>query len=136
VKADPHMEHISAKYAHSILSRRIISCAMRVHRNLGPGLLESAYRSCLARQLALDGLAFEQEVPIPIRYEGLEMQCAYRADIIVDRSVLLELKAVETLLPIHQAQVLAYLRLSGLHLGLLLNFNAVTLKDGIRRFVR
>jgi len=109
---------------------------MRVHRNLGPGLLESAYRSCLARQLALDGLAFEQEVPIPIRYEGLEMQCAYRADIIVDRSVLLELKAVETLLPIHQAQVLAYLRLSGLHLGLLLNFNAVTLKDGIRRFVR
>ena len=84
----------------------------------------------------MDGLSFEQEVPLRIRYEGLEIQCAYRADIIVDRSVLLELKAVDSLLPIHQAQVLTYLRLSGLRLGLPLNFSAVTLQDGIRRFVR
>jgi len=118
------------------LSRQIIGCAMHVHRNLGPGLLESAYRSCLARQLALDGLDFEQEVPISIRYEGMEIGCAYRADIIVRRSVLLELKSVERLLPIHEAQALTYLRLSQLPIGLLLNFNAVRLKDGIRRFVR
>ena len=130
------VETFPPMYACSGLSRRIIGCALQVHRALGPGLLESAYRCCLARQLTLDGLRYEQEVPIPIQYAGLEIECAYRADIIVDRSVLLELKSTETLLPIHEAQLLTYLRLSRLRVGLLLNFNAVRLKDGIRRFVR
>jgi GxxExxY protein len=109
----------------------------RKHRgHRGPTEATEKRNWCRHRAGASGGLACEQEVPIPIRYEGLEIQCAYRADIIVDRSVLLELKAVETLLPIHQVQVLTYPRLSGLRLGLLLNFNAVTLKDGIRRLVR
>ena len=130
------MQMCETKYACASLSRRILACAIRVHRFLGPGLLESAYRLCLARQLEIDGLDFEQEVAIPVRYEGVDIECAYRADIIVDRSVLIELKAVERLLPIHEAQVLTYLRLSGMRLGLLLNFNAMRLKDGMRRFVR
>ena len=98
-------------------------------------MLESTYRACLTRQLQLDGLAHETESPIDITYEGLEISGAYRADIIVEGLVLLELKAVEAILPIHQAQVLTYLRLSGLHVGLLLNFNVPRLKDGIRRFM-
>ena len=129
------MERVWAGYAYDGLSRRILASAIRVHRRLGPGLLESTYRACLTRQLQLDGLAHETESPIDIAYEGLEISGAYRADIIVEGLVLLELKAVEAILPIHQAQVLTYLRLSGLHVGLLLNFNVPRLKDGIRRFM-
>jgi GxxExxY protein len=108
---------------------------MRVHRRLGPGLLETAYRACLVRQLGLAGLECAFEVPIPIDYEGVKIGCAYRADVIVQQSILLELKAVDKLLPIHHAQVLTYLRLSRLPVGLLLNFNVTRLKDGIHRFI-
>jgi GxxExxY protein len=123
-------------YAHASLSRRILACAVRVHRRLGPGLLENAYRACLAREMRRDGLCFQQEVAIALEYDGVSIDCAYRADMIVERSVLLELKAVEKLLPIHEAQLLTYLRVSGIRVGLPLNFNGARLKDGIRRFVR
>jgi GxxExxY protein len=118
------------------ITRRILGSAIKVHRGLGPGLLESAYRACLMRQLELDGIAARREMPIAITYEGLRVESAYRADLIVEDAVLVELKAVETLLPVHQAQVLTYLKLSGLRVGLLLNFNAPSLRQGVRRFVR
>jgi GxxExxY protein len=118
------------------LTRRILSSALQVHRDLGPGLLESTYRSCLVRQFELDGLAAEQEVPIPLHYRGVDVASAYRADIIVEGSVLLELKAVEHLLPVHVAQVLTYLKLGRLRLGLLINFNVTRLQLGIRRLIR
>ena len=118
------------------LTGRIVSAAMQVHRALGPGLLESVYRCCLARQLEMDGIAVEHEVPIPVVYQDLAIDSAFRADMIVERSVLLELKAVEKLAPIHQAQTLTYMNLSGLHVGFLINFNVTSLKHGLHRFVR
>ncbi len=129
------MQDAEAERIHADLSRRILASAIRVHRRLGPGLLESAYRGCLARQFELDGLAYELETPISLVYEGTEIENAYRADLIVEGSVLLELKAVERLLSLHYAQILTYLRLTGLKVGLLLNFNVPRLKDGMRRFV-
>ena len=122
-----------SRYPLTALSHGIIECAMRVHRRLGPGLLETAYRACLVRQLGLAQLECAIEVPIPIDYEGVQIGCAYRADVIVQQSILLELKAVDRLLPIHHAQVLTYLRLSRLPVGLLLSFNVARLKDGIHR---
>ena len=118
------------------LTRAVIKSAIEVHRELGPGLLEGTYRSCLLRQLEIDGMSARHEVPIPIVYKGHRADFAYRADVVVENRVLLELKAVESLLPIHEAQVLTYLKHSGLRVGLLLNFNAARLKNGIRRFVR
>src|SRR5881394_2120582 len=118
-----------------LLSRRIVGCAITVHRALGPGLLESAYRTCLLRELELSELASESEVPVSMDYRGARVACAYRADIIVEGKVLVELKAVERLLPEHEAQVLTYLRLSRVRLGLLMNFHASTLRQGLRRFV-
>ena len=109
---------------------------MQVHTTLGPGLLESVYRTCLAQQLRLDRLTVRQEVPIPLSYKGVSLDHSCRADMIVEESVLVELKAVERLLPIHQAQTLTYLKLSRLNVGLLINFNVLSLKDGFRRFVR
>ena len=118
------------------LSHRIVGCAIAVHRELGPGLLESAYRRCLLRELDLSGLRATAEVAVPVAFRGIELDCAYRADIVVEGKVLLELKSVEALLPIHEAQLLTYLKLSGLRLGYLMNFNARTLRDGLRRLVR
>jgi GxxExxY protein len=118
------------------LTRAILGSAITVHRDLGPGLLEGTYRACLMRQLATDGLAAAHEVSIPMRYQGTPIDQAYRADIIVEKQVLLELKAVEALLPIHQAQVLSYLKHSRLRVGLLINFNVPRLVQGVRRFVR
>jgi GxxExxY protein len=117
------------------LSRHVVECAITVHRTLGPGLLESAYRACLLRELELAGLAAESEVPVSIDYRGARVACAYRADIVVEGKVLIELKAVERLLPEHQSQVLTYLKLTKLRLGLLMNFHAPTLRQGLRRFV-
>jgi GxxExxY protein len=117
------------------LSRRIVECAITVHRALGPGLLESAYRACLLRELELSELAAESEVPVSIEYRGTRLACAYRADIVVEGKVLIELKAVERLLPEHQSQVVTYLKLTKLRLGLLMNFHAPTLRQGLRRFV-
>jgi GxxExxY protein len=117
------------------LTRRIIGLAMRVHRRLGPGLLESVYHQCLCYELSQAGLAFEQQVPLPIRYGDVEIESSYRADIIVGDEVILELKSVEKLNPLYEAQLLTYLRLSSCRIGLLINFNTLSLADGIRRRV-
>ena len=117
------------------LTGRIIGCAMEVHRILGPGLLESTYESCLAHELNRGQLKFELQVPLPIAYKNIKLESGYRLDVVVEESVLLELKSVEQLLPIHTAQLLTYLKLSHLKIGLLINFNTFRLKDGIRRLI-
>lgn len=117
------------------LSKEIIGAAMQVHRALGPGLLEGAYEACLAHELAARELAFERQRPIPLTYGGEVIEVGFRADFIVEKAILLELKAVERLQPIHMAQVLTYLKLIGLQLGLLINFNVTSLQHGIRRVV-
>lgn len=124
------------EYVSSRLTHAIIGSAITVHRDLGPGLLEGTYRACLLEQLAKDGLKARHEVPIPVRYRDSTLDVAYRADIVVEERVLLELKAVEMLLPVHQAQILSYLKHSGLHIGLLINFNVPQLIKGVRRFAR
>lgn len=113
----------------------IIGAAIQVHRTLGPGLLESAYAACLAYELGKHGPLVEQQRPVPLVYEEVKLECGYRADLVVEKSVIVEVKSVEGLAPIHEAQVLSYLRLSGCRVALLINFNVVLLKDGIRRFV-
>jgi GxxExxY protein len=117
------------------LSRNVIGCAIEVHRNLGPGLLESTYRQCLACELSHAGIAFQMEVPLPVRYKDLLLDCGYRIDLLVRRDLIVEIKSVETLLPIHQAQILTYMRLANVSLGLLVNFNVTKLQNGIKRFV-
>ena len=116
-------------------TEEIIAAAIEVHRQLGPGLLESAYEECLCHELRLRKLAFRRQVELPVVYKGVNLDCGYRIDLIVHDEVLLELKAIEKILPVHEAQLLSYLRLSGLHLGLLFNFCVPTLKDGIVRRV-
>jgi GxxExxY protein len=118
------------------LTKAIIGAAIEVHRALGPGLLESAYEACLAHELTLSGIAFERQKPLPVFYRGLEVDCAYRLDLVVEGIVIVEAKSVDQLHAIHQAQLLTYLRLSGLRIGLLINFNVPFLKNGIRRLVR
>jgi GxxExxY protein len=117
------------------LTREIISAAIEVHCALGPGLLESAYQACLCRELGLRGLKFRQQVELPVIYKDVKLDCGYRVDFIVEEKVVVELKAVEGVLPVHEAQLLSYLRLSGLRLGLLINCNVPVPKDGIRRRV-
>lgn len=117
------------------LTYRIIGLAMRVHRALGPGLLEGVYQRCLCYELAKAEIPFADQVQVPIRYDGIEIESGYRADIVVREEVILELKSVEQLSPLHEAQLLTYLRLSGCRVGLLINFNTVSLTDGIRRRV-
>lgn len=113
----------------------VIGAAIEVHQALGPGLLESAYCECLRRELNLRGMAFERERPLPLEYKGLRLECGYRLDLLVGGCVVVEVKAVETLAPIHEAQLLTYMRLGGWHTGLLINFNVPVLKQGIRRMV-
>jgi len=108
---------------------------MEVHRELGPGVLESAYQACLSHELTLRGLSFRQQVEISVAYKGIKLDCGYRIDLIVSEKVVVELKSVQEVLPVHEAQLLTYLRLSGLRIGLLFNFNVAVLKDGIRRRV-
>ncbi len=119
----------------SAISARVIGLAIDVHRELGPGLLESAYEECLCFELAKDGIAYFRQVPFPVVYKNVRLDCGYRIDIVVDNQLIIEVKSVERLLAIHHAQMLTYLRLSGHAVGLLINFNAVKLKDGLRRFV-
>jgi len=114
----------------------VIGAAIAVHRELGPGLLESAYESCLEYELIDRGLTVERQVPLPVRYRGVTVECGFRIDLRVNGLVIVELKAVEKLERIHEAQVNTYLRLTGLHLGLLMNFNVTRLTDGIKRVVR
>jgi GxxExxY protein len=117
------------------LTQRVIGLAIEVHRELGPGLLESAYEECLCWELTSAGLAFKRQVALPVRYKGVELDIDYRIDLIVEGRLILELKAVEALDGIHEAQLLTYLRLSAIKTGLLLNFNTTVLKDGIKRMV-
>jgi len=113
----------------------IIGAAIEVHRHLGPGLLESAYEECLCQELMLCNIPFKRQFPLPVSYKGKDLDCGYRIDLLVNDEVVVELKAVENLLPIHEAQTLTYMKLGGWHVGLLLNFNVPILKSGIKRLV-
>lgn len=115
------------------ITRDIIGAAIEVHRQLGPGLLESSYRECLCRELLLRGIPFEREKPLPLEYKGIHLGCGYRLDLLVAGGVVVEIKSVEALPPIHDAQLLTYLRIGGWRLGLLINFNVAVLKNGIHR---
>ena len=117
------------------LSNQVIGCSIEVHRTLGPGLLESTYEQCLAHELKLKGLSFKLQWPLPVQYKGIELDCGYRVDIFVEDNLILELKSVERIKDIHEAQLLTYMKLAGSKVGLLINFNVRVLKDGIRRFV-
>jgi len=117
------------------LTQQIIGAAIEVHRHLGPGLLESAYETCLAYELQELGLSFERQRALPLVYKEIRLDQGYRVDVLVERKVIVELKVVEQIAPVHEAQVLSYLRFSGCRIGLLLNFNVKLLKDGIRRFI-
>lgn len=117
----------------SQLTARIIGCAIEVHRALGPGLLESASEACLCHQLVSGAIAVRRQVELPVRFNGLLIEAGFRLDLLVEEQVIVELKSVDTLLPIHEAQLLTYLKLSGKRVGLLINFNVALLKDGIKR---
>ena len=117
------------------LSNKVIGCAIEVHRELGPGLLESTYEACLAYELSQAGIRFLLQHPMPVAYKGVRLECGYRLDLLVENELILELKAVDEILGIHEAQILTYLKLAKLKTGLLINFNVSILKNGIKRFV-
>ena len=117
------------------LTERIIGAAIEVHRELGPGLLESAYEECLCRELIEREILFERQKELPVLYKGVLIDCAYRLDIVVEGKVILELKSIESLARLHEAQLMTYLKLSGIHIGLLINFNVQLLRNGIKRIV-
>jgi GxxExxY protein len=117
------------------LSREIIGTGIEVHKRLGPGLLESAYEECLCCELGLRGIEFKRQLPLPVIYKGQRLDCGYRLDMLVEDLVIIEVKAIEEIAPIHEAQLLTYLRLRNSWLGLIMNFNVLMLKDGIRRLV-
>ena len=117
------------------LSNKVIGCAIEVHRHLGPGLLESTYEQCLAHELTCHHISFEQQLSLPVQYKTINLDCAYRLDLVIEHSLIVELKSVEQLLNIHEAQILTYMKLAQIHCGLLLNFNVPMLKNGIKRFV-
>jgi len=117
------------------LTEQIIAAAIEVHKGLGPGLLESAYEECLCHELSIRALRFQRQVPLPVTYKGVKLDCGYRLDLVVEDKVILELKSVEQVTSLHEAQLLTYLRLSGKKVGLLLNFNTPVMKDGITRLV-
>lgn len=130
---DPRSDEMKDKA--NTLSYEVIGAAMEVHRHLGPGLLESSYRMCMEHELGLRGIPFRSEVPLPVNYKGLRIETAYRMDLVIDDLVIIELKSVEALNSIHQAQLSTYLRFANRWLGLLINFNTIALKDGIKRWV-
>ena len=117
------------------LSSRIIGAAIEVHKALGPGLLESAYEECICHELSIGGLSLERQKPLAVRYKGINLDCGYRLDVVVEDAIILELKSCEKIEPIHKAQLLTYLKLSGFKLGLLLNFNVTLMREGIVRIV-
>ncbi|CAG0930921.1 MAG: GxxExxY protein [Rhodocyclaceae bacterium] len=127
------MNHRDTETQRDALTEQIIGAAIEVHRTLGPGLLESAYEECLCVELGLRDIRFRSQVELPVVYKEHRVDGGYRLDLVVEDSVVVEIKAVERLLPLHEAQLLTYLRLSGMATGLLLNFNVPVLKDGIRR---
>jgi GxxExxY protein len=117
------------------ITHGIIGAAIEVHKRLGPGLLESAYEECLAHELSLRNLGVDRQVGVPIVYRETKLECGYRIDLLIESRIVVELKSVESLAPIHEAIILTYLRLSGHKIGLLINFNVAILKDGVRRFI-
>ncbi|MFV9645656.1 MAG: GxxExxY protein [Desulfobacterales bacterium] len=117
------------------LSNKVIGCALEVHRNLGPGLLESTYEQCLAYEMKAAGMAFKLQYPLPVQYKSIKLDCGYRIDLLVNEAIIVELKSVDKILPIHQAQLLTYMKLVDISIGLLINFNVKYLKDGIKRMV-
>ena len=119
----------------NVLTGEIIAAAIEVHRHLGPGLLESAYQQCLARELALREIRYGREWPLPLEYKGLRVKCGYRIDFLVADSVVVEIKSVEAIAPVHHSQLLTYMRIGGWKVGLLINFNVLVLKNGIHRKV-
>lgn len=116
------------------ITEKIIGCAIEVHRNLGPGLLESAYEECLAYELRNIGLFVERQKAVPVIYKEIKLDCGYRIDILVENSVIIELKSVDALNPIHEAQILTYLKFAEKQIGLLINFNVTLLKNGLKRY--
>jgi GxxExxY protein len=125
----------STKMDFDDLSNRVIGCAIEVHRHLGPGLLESAYEQCLAHELNRNGIAYRLQHPQPVQYKDFRLDCGYRIDLLVEDALILELKSVDEIKEIHKAQLLTYMKLAGVKIGLLINFNKTKLKDGIQRFV-
>jgi GxxExxY protein len=117
------------------MTSTIIGCAIEVHKSLGPGLLESAYEECLCYELSSKGISCKRQVALPVVYKGIALDCGYRMDVVVADTIILEIKSIERLNPIHEAQLLTYLRLSGLRVGLIINFNVPVLKNGIIRKV-
>lgn len=117
------------------LTEKIIGAAIEVHRNLGPGLLESAYETCLAYELEQSGLSFERQKALPLRYKDIHLDQGYRLDLLVENQIIVELKVVDKIAPVHEAQILSYLKFSGCKVGLLINFNVKLLKNGIHRFI-
>jgi GxxExxY protein len=126
-------ERASGNLLHGTITDAIIGAAIEVHRELGPGLMESAYEACLAFELASHGLTVARQVELPVRYKGQRVDCGFRIDMVVEGVVILELKAVDKIVPIHESQLFTYLRLSGMRVGLLLNFNVLRMTDGIVR---
>ena len=120
-----------SKLLHEKLTEQVIGAAIEVHRELGPGLMESAYEECLCHELHLRGLKFERQTSLPVRYKGVSLDCGYRVDLIVEDALIVELKCVEHILPVHEAQLLTYLRLTGKRVGLILNFNVSVLTRGV-----
>ena len=118
-----------------LMGRELVDASIKVHRALGPGLLESAYEACLLHELTRRGVPVRPQVPIPIFFDGLKVEAGFRADLMLGNEIIVELKSVEKLLKIHEAQLLTYLRLANIHLGFLINFNSVPLKEGIKRMV-
>ena len=126
---------VNAEYKYSTLTEKIIGCAIEVHRYLGPGLLESAYEECLCYELLKAGLKVERQKALPVVYKEIKLDCGYRLDILVENCVLIELKSVEALNPVHEAQILTYMKFSNKEVGLLINFNVTLLKYGLKKYV-
>ena len=131
-----HQDHQRIAPRLDAIGRQVVDSAVKVHRFLGPGLLESAYEHCLAHELSVRGLQVVRQVPLPIEYDGLVLDAGYRLDLMVEDNVVVEIKSVESLLRLHEAQLLTYLKLSRRRLGYLLNFNVTPMRQGIRRMVR
>jgi len=135
VSAAPKVREGNPKMGEEAIGRKILAAAMKVHSAIGSGLLESAYEACLAHELRKEGLPLERQIALPIVYDGEQLDAGYRLDLWIERKVIVEVKSVEKLMPIHASQLLSYLRLSNSKLGYLLNFNVVHMKDGIKRIV-
>jgi GxxExxY protein len=128
-------EAIATERQENDITGKIIGAAIEVHKHLGPGLLESAYEECLCCELHLRGIEFKRQVPLPLNYKGLKLDCGYRMDLLVEDKIVVELKTVEAIAPIHEAQMLTYLKLRDIRIGLIINFNVRLLVEGIRRLV-